>query len=158
MSDENVTSRLLTIKSPQASESKANGDSGTTTGKSNGSGQANGVGNGKVNGGSGNDEVIRTLTPQQAQDALHDAPTKVEYDWRRWHQAGFGTELLPIIPPNAKLAETSKIKPAMLGKVPGLRKNDGTWIGYTERWAENVWPKASRLKEWQSWGAGIGMQ
>jgi len=79
-------------------------------------------------------------------------------DWRKWHTAGFGGELLPIIPIDAKLMEGSKVSPENRGKVPGVLREDGTWAGLGGKWAETVFPRAPKLQEWQGWGAGIGMQ
>jgi hypothetical protein len=77
-------------------------------------------------------------------------------NWKRWHKAGFTSELLPIIPPGATLAVNTKIKAENVGKVPGVKNDDDTWNGYRE-WT-GVHAQKARLKLWESWGAGIGMQ
>jgi hypothetical protein len=78
--------------------------------------------------------------------------------WKRWHEAGFTTELIPVIPPGSVLSETSKLDANDLGKTPGIRKDDGTWIGFFGRWKEFLSPDENQLKEWSSWRAGVGMQ
>jgi hypothetical protein len=83
--------------------------------------------------------------------------TAYKPNWHKWWKAGFGRELLPIIPIDAKLSPASKVKLENRGKVPGLLKPSG-WVGYTGKWYEVLFPKAPMLKEWRDMGAGIGMQ
>jgi AAA domain len=81
--------------------------------------------------------------------------TQVDYkpDWKRWHQAGFTSELLPIIPPKAPMSEGSNIRDP--GKTPGVLNTYGKWSGLMG------WPifKATEehLRGWKKMGAGIGM-
>jgi hypothetical protein len=81
--------------------------------------------------------------------------TKTDYrrNWKRWHKAGFTSELLPIIPPNAPMSEGSSIKDP--GKTPGILNSYGKWAGLVG------WPifKATEehLKTWKNMGAGVGM-
>ena len=42
--------------------------------------------------------------------------------------AGFA-EIIPVTPPEAKIAPSSDLKPSALGKCPGQRLPDGTWTG-----------------------------
>jgi uncharacterized protein DUF3987/primase-like protein len=79
-------------------------------------------------------------------------------NWRRWHEASFSSELIPVIPPHSKLSETSKLDANDLGKTPGMRKPDGTWIGFFGRWKDFLHPDEDTLREWASWQASVGMQ
>jgi hypothetical protein len=76
-------------------------------------------------------------------------------NFRRWSEAGFGSELVPIIPPGAKRHRQSNVHSDMFGKVPGKWTHDG-WCGF-KGWTELA-PTVADLKEWQAWGAGVGMQ
>jgi hypothetical protein len=69
--------------------------------------------------------------------------------------AGFGSYLLPIIPPDAKLAESSMVADNQRGKVPGTRKSDGTWVGFP-KWTARPTPTDDELARWARWGAGLG--
>jgi len=64
--------------------------------------------------------------------------------------------LIPIIPPGASLAPTSKISPDSIGKIPGFRLSSGLWRG--GNWRE--WPAATpdTIRTWLSWGANIGLR
>lgn len=95
---------------------------------------------------------------QQAQSALPVPAVAYKPNWRKWWAAGFGKELLPIIPIDATLSPASKVTEANLGKVPGLRLDDGTWVGLVGKWAEKLFPTARRLQEWMKMGAGVGIQ
>jgi hypothetical protein len=55
--------------------------------------------------------------------------------FRRWYAAGFMSELLPIIPPNAKLREGTTVRPEHRGKTPGVRNADNTWSGLSGKWS-----------------------
>lgn len=66
--------------------------------------------------------------------------------------AGY-TELVSVIPPGGVLAESSRIKPAMLGKVPGKKTPDG-WVGYK---FTQEHPDREQVQRWESWGANIGL-
>jgi len=39
------------------------------------------------------------------------------------------SDLLPVIPRDAEIAEGSKVQPHHRGKVPGYQRDDGKWIG-----------------------------
>jgi len=71
---------------------------------------------------------------------------------------GYGTELLPIIPPGAAVSAFSRA-PAEIasgaGKVPGRRAADG-WVGFADWATFKAEPK--NLEAWASWGAGVGIQ
>jgi hypothetical protein len=76
-------------------------------------------------------------------------------DWKRWHLAGFTSELLPIIPPKSKLSPATKsLKPDSIGKIPGKKLEDG-WVGLMG-W-QLFQAKEEHLKEWRKDGAGIGL-
>jgi hypothetical protein len=69
--------------------------------------------------------------------------------------AGFTAELLPILPPDAILHPGSPGLADNRGKVPGKRRRAG-WVGF-HGWT-NFETSLEDLKEWQPWGASIGMQ
>jgi len=94
---------------------------------------------------------------QQAQSAQRLPGTAYKPNWRKWHAAGFGRELMPIIPVGATLSPASNVKAELLGKVPGMRRDDG-WVGFGGKWAEKLFPRAPMLQKWDRWGAGIGAQ
>jgi hypothetical protein len=79
----------------------------------------------------------------------------IKTNWKRWHTAGYTSELLPITIPGVKIAG-SRIQQGMLGKTPGVKNADGTWSGYVA-W-QNVHAEEDDLKRWKSWNAGIGVQ
>ncbi len=64
-------------------------------------------------------------------------------------------DLIPVIPPGASLAPTSKIPPGSIGKIPGKRLDNGLWTGINWR----TW-KASQqdVRTWCRWGANIGLR
>jgi hypothetical protein len=71
-------------------------------------------------------------------------------DWKRWHLAGFTSELLPIIPPKSKLSPATKsLKPDSIGKIPGKKLEDG-WVGLMG-W-QLFQAKEEHLKEWRKDG------
>jgi hypothetical protein len=79
--------------------------------------------------------------------------------FRKWFKAGFGSELLPIIPPDAQLREGSTVSEHMRGKVPGVRNSDGTWSGLGGKWSAPDWkPSVADLKRWEQDGASLGVQ
>lgn len=74
------------------------------------------------------------------------------------HNLGYGSELLPIVPPDAKISSHSRAAAEIAsgaGKIPGKRVSDG-WVGFAE------WSKFSamptNLTLWDTWGAGVGIQ
>jgi hypothetical protein len=73
-----------------------------------------------------------------------------------WSFGGFTADMVPLIPVGAKLSPTSSVEPAMVGKVPGRLKDDGTWIGFTgftQHYATD-----EDIAAWSVWrGAGIGL-
>lgn len=68
------------------------------------------------------------------------------------HEAGYGP-LVSVIPPGAKLSPRSKIKPSMLGKVPGKLGKHG-WYGY-----DFVREPLTdyEIKRLEKWGANVGL-
>lgn len=73
-------------------------------------------------------------------------------------QAGFATELLPILPHNAEIHPDSPAFDSLTsnrGKVPG-RKRRGGWMGFPDWTDAKVDPADFPI--WGGWGAGIGMQ
>jgi hypothetical protein len=75
---------------------------------------------------------------------------------RAWHEAGYTTELLPVIPLGAKLTEGTKVSPG--GKVPGVLTAQKTWSGLGGPWSKDLHAEVSDLKKWDGWKPDIGMQ
>jgi len=63
-------------------------------------------------------------------------------------------DLLPVIPPNAKLRPKSHI--SSLGKSPGLLYSDGLWGGMVN-WTKHVTTEAD-LDQWGAMGASVGLR
>jgi hypothetical protein len=78
--------------------------------------------------------------------------------FRRWADAGFLSELLPIIPPGAALAPGSSVRPEHRGKTPGTRKTDGTWIGLGGSWPDEKQTSIADCKRYIHDGASVGLQ
>ena len=84
---------------------------------------------------------------------------QVNQTFHDWSQAGFGTELLPIIPPGAPLTVGTSLDPSDIGKVPG-KLHGKRWSGFAG-WA-NHRATLNDHNAWTLWqsrsGAGIGLQ
>lgn len=65
----------------------------------------------------------------------------------------YAKNLVPVIPHDATLSPNSTIDPGNRGKVPGQRKNDGTWYG---GWKDLGDATMALAKKWDEWGAFIG--
>lgn len=65
------------------------------------------------------------------------------------------TNLLPVIPAEARLSPKSTIHPDSIGKVPGIRRADG-WVGM--RWRMLATITLARAKNWDAMGAAIGLR
>lgn len=67
----------------------------------------------------------------------------------------FGSHLIPVIPPGATLAPSSKITPESVGKIPGLRTANDLWVGFD-------WRKMSAtiddVRRWTQWNANVGVR
>jgi hypothetical protein len=74
--------------------------------------------------------------------------------FKRWRDAGF-PDLIPIIPPDAKLSPSSKIRPEDRGKSPGRMNGEGTWGGFAWRRHQTT---ERELVKWTKDGAGIGLR
>ena len=70
------------------------------------------------------------------------------------YKMGF-RDLISVTPPNAKLAPSSKLSSAQVGKVPGMRLSNGLWVGYNWR-AERA--DAEKVRKWDEDGANIGLR
>lgn len=70
------------------------------------------------------------------------------------YRAGL-TQLHPVIPPGATLSAGSAIKPELLGKIPGIRGQDGRWYGFDWASFRTTEHDASR---WSTWGSGVGLR
>lgn len=78
--------------------------------------------------------------------------------FQKYGDAGFLNDLLPIIPPNAKLDPAGPSYANLLvslGKIPGTKVHD-LWVGRA-KWTERSATRCE-LNRWHDWGAGIGMQ
>ena len=72
----------------------------------------------------------------------------------RMFAAGF-TDLIPVIPPGAILAPSSKIAPSAIGKIPGQRLENGLWVGMNWRKYDAT---IEAVKKWQRDGANTGLR
>lgn len=78
--------------------------------------------------------------------------------FRGWHEAGFGAELLPIIPPGATLTPGTEVRAEHRGKTPGVLTQARTWSGLGGKWSQDLHATISDLKAWTQWGASVGLQ
>lgn len=69
------------------------------------------------------------------------------------YDAGY-TDLVCVVPPGAALAPTSTLKADQLGKTPGRRLANGTWVGYN--WRKHR-PPRDEVRQWEQHGANIGL-
>lgn len=77
--------------------------------------------------------------------------------FRRWHEAGFTSDLLPIIPVSAPLTDGTTVKAHHLGKVPGTLTATRTWSGLGGKWSDSNADVADCVR-WAKWGASVGLQ
>ena len=78
--------------------------------------------------------------------------------FQSYKQAGFATELLPILPHDAAINPNSPSREDLegsRGKVPGRRVTGG-WYGFAN-WSHHV-ASEQELRDWAGWDAGIGLQ
>lgn len=68
---------------------------------------------------------------------------------------GWTGDLVPVIPPNARLIEGSNIPVSALGKVPGAQYSDGTYGGIL-KWQTLV-ATDIELRRWQQMSCNIGL-
>lgn len=66
----------------------------------------------------------------------------------------FHPDLLPVIPPDAKLTATTSISPEMRGKTPGYSEQNGEWHSYPWQHTQST---PELLAGWLAMGAGIGL-
>lgn len=66
------------------------------------------------------------------------------------------TALIPIIPPEAKLSEKSKVRESDRGKVPGRLNGYKEWSGFP-KW-QDYDATEEDLTAWSKWGAGAGLK
>jgi Family of unknown function (DUF5906) len=78
--------------------------------------------------------------------------------FKQWHDAGFTSELLPIIPPSATLTDGSTVREHHKGKTPGVKTQAGTWSGLGGRWSVELKATEPLLKKWSRWKASVGLQ
>ncbi len=79
-------------------------------------------------------------------------------DFQKYYDAGFGGEVLPVLPPDAPLSTASTVSEGMRGKVPGsFNTRTGRWSGIWD-WAALVFGP-DRPPIWGVWpGASVGMR
>jgi len=70
-------------------------------------------------------------------------------------EAGYGAELISVIPPKATLSPNSKIAASTLGKTPGIRYANGTWGGY--KWRTHPATLAD-VQQWVQDSANVGLR
>jgi Family of unknown function (DUF5906) len=72
----------------------------------------------------------------------------------RLYQAGF-RDIIPVVPPGARISTGSRLDPGQLGKVPGELGSSG-WHGF------RGWPSyeatSDDVQKWSQWGANIGLK
>jgi len=82
-------------------------------------------------------------------------------DFRRFWDLGYGSRLIPIIPPDADISERSTLFKRIgtrqdgRGKTPGTRGRDGKWSSFN--WADYQ-ADESDLERWTKMGAGVGIK
>jgi hypothetical protein len=64
-------------------------------------------------------------------------------------------QLVPIIPPDAILFEGTRIRPEARGKAVGVRRQDGTWLGFD--WTKHQ-ASYDDILAWSEMGAGVGIK
>jgi hypothetical protein len=83
--------------------------------------------------------------PRDDASAKPDAHTFEDYA-----RAGYADELIPIIPPGAKLDEKSGVNPSQAGKIPGeFKVGPATWVGM-HHWTSRAFD-ASHIRQWDRW-------
>jgi hypothetical protein len=75
----------------------------------------------------------------------------------KYAEAGFQEHIIPIIPPNAEIHKSSNLDANHLGKIPGARKPNGTWVGRHE-WTKET-TTSRNIRTWDKWeDASIGIR
>ena len=76
-----------------------------------------------------------------------------------WHAAfhAFGPDVVPITPPDGRIAESSKLLPEVMGKAPGLYNPvTDAWTGFP-KW-QQVQATKEHVAQWSRWpGCNIGL-
>jgi AAA domain len=99
----------------------------------------------------GNGHIEQSAAVNKSGSSKEKILGRFEAGWN----GGFGRELLPSPGPDAVMSPTSGIKEP--GKVPGLRKPDGTHIGFPE-WTKHISTR-EEMKLWDSWdGMNVSLQ
>ncbi|QCO05457.1 AAA family ATPase [Azospirillum argentinense] len=73
--------------------------------------------------------------------------------FRRWFDAGF-TDVIPVIPPGAPLSPNTRVRPADLGKVPGVK---GPYGWHSFDWRSHA-ATPQDCGRWQVMGASLGLR
>lgn len=101
--------------------------------------------------------VSTNLARATAAATTSDFPTK-RLSFADYAAAGFGADLLPILPHDARVNPNSPMFDSLVanrGKVPGQKRRDG-WFGFGD-WTQRQ-ANADDHRIWAGWGAGVGMQ
>lgn len=75
--------------------------------------------------------------------------------FQTYADAGFKSEQLPVVPPDAPLSPSSTIAPGSRGKIPGRKLGDG-WSGFPG-WPAHITTDRD-IRTWQDWEAGLGLR
>lgn len=63
--------------------------------------------------------------------------------------------LVSVVPPQAPLAPGTTLRLEARGKVPGIRRLDGKWVGYD--FVRSPQPSRTEVQKWEGWGANTGL-
>jgi len=79
-------------------------------------------------------------------------------DFSAYAAAGFGGEIIPILPPNATMSPQSKVDPSQRGKIPGVYNAKlKSWSGMTD-WTTRTFTAEDALT-WSLWpDANVGLR
>jgi P4 family phage/plasmid primase-like protien len=83
---------------------------------------------------------------------MTDHPVK-DTDFLKYAGTKLESFVHPIIPVGVTLSDTSNLTAGHLGKIPGVKKSDGTWTGMP--WHSNR-ATVTMLDRWQKWQVEIG--
>jgi hypothetical protein len=103
------------------------------------------------------DETEDCATSSATEEAAVSGAVELLGRFTKYADAGFQDDVIPIIPPGAKLNKTSRLKPNHLGKIPGKRKKNGKWVGRVG-WTKEV-ITLGNIRKWDTFSdAGIGIR
>jgi len=74
----------------------------------------------------------------------------VSASFENYAEAGYLGELIPILPPDAKMSEKSAVSPKQRGKIPGIyHPNRGVWTGFPD-WSTATFTMDD-VRKWDRW-------